>query len=178
MRLGVATSVQKTGEFLSTTSDFNFILFVSLLAGRKLDRILAASFAEHPSKKCGSSFVWQQLHARREVAHTHGNLKRALLASMAIPGFSADRERQRLAGGRRSIQQHAGRYHGPNRRAHDHGGRLRPNDKQQRELAFDQVPNTWTLLVDRLKPRAQRRYHLPSLINILMAANTLNSDQR
>ena len=169
-------------EFLSNpTSDFNFIPLVSLLAGRKLDRILAASFAEHHIEEMWLPFfcVSSNYTQAREVVHTHGNLKRALLASMAIPGVFPP-----IVSGNDLLVDGGVFNNMPVDIMARTGAHtimavdLRPEDKQHRELTFDQVPSTWTLLLDRLKPLAQRRYHLPSLINILMAANTLNSDQK
>ena len=76
-------------EFLSNpTSDFNLIPLVSLLAGRKLDRILAGSFGRRPIEELWVPFfcVSSNYTQACEQVHTRGELKRALLASMAIPG--------------------------------------------------------------------------------------------
>lgn len=47
-----------------------------------------------------------------------------------------------------------------------------------RPIAFDELPGTWTLLRDRLRPRKQRRYKLPSLATYLLNANILYSVSR
>jgi len=40
------------------------------------------------------------------------------------------------------------------------------------------VPGPWTLLLDRLRPRKSRRFHLPSLSSILLNATILYSESR
>jgi len=55
---------------------------------------------------------------------------------------------------------------------------LRPDNKQRRELTFKDVPGAWALLADRFRPRAQRRYQIPSMLTTLMAANTLTGEQK
>ena len=52
------------------------------------------------------------------------------------------------------------------------------NSRKARRLEFDQVPGTWALLRDRLRPRAQRRYKLPSLPAYLMNVTILYSMSR
>ncbi len=168
-------------EFLANpTSDFNLVPLVSILAGRKLDRILERSFSGvhieelwHPYFCVSSSYT-----QACEVLHTRGNLKQALLASMAIPGVFPPvvRNRDLLVDGgvfnnmpvdvmaRTGVQTIL---------AVDLRGPDRP-----REINFDEVPSVWRLLMDRFKKRGERRYEVPSLITTLMAANTLNSQQK
>jgi len=43
---------------------------------------------------------------------------------------------------------------------------------------FDEVPGPWTLARDRLRPRAKRRYRLPSLTAYLMNVTILYSNSR
>ena len=47
-----------------------------------------------------------------------------------------------------------------------------------RRLEFDEVPDTWALLRDRLRPRNKRRYRLPSLTAYLLNMNILYSISR
>jgi len=47
-----------------------------------------------------------------------------------------------------------------------------------RRLLHEEVPGTWALLRDRLRPRAQRRYRLPSLAAFLMNVTILYSVSR
>lgn len=168
--------------FLSNpTSDFNFFPLVSLLAGRKLDRILAGGFGDRHIEEMWMPFFCVSTNYTQicEVVHTHGNIRRALLASMAIPGVFppiVSGNDLLLDGGVFNnmpvdVMARAGVS---NIMAVD----LRPDEREFRELDFNQVPSTWALLIDRLKPRARRRYHLPSMLTTLMATNTLNSHQK
>jgi NTE family protein len=52
------------------------------------------------------------------------------------------------------------------------------NTKKPRRMAFDEVPGTWALLRDRLRPRARRRYKLPALAAYLMNVTILYSMSR
>jgi len=47
-----------------------------------------------------------------------------------------------------------------------------------RRIEFDEVPGTWALLRDRLRPRPQRRYRLPSLVSYLLNITILYSVSR
>ena len=168
--------------FLSNpTSDFNFPPLVSLLAGRKLDRILTGSFGESKIEEAWKPFfcVSSNYTQACEVVHTHGNFKRAILASMAIPGVFPP-----IVSGNDLLVDGGLLNNMPvdvmartgvsNIMAVD----LRPDDKQRRELGCDRVPATWQLLVDRLRPASRRRYYLPSMLATLMTSTTLNSYQK
>jgi NTE family protein len=50
--------------------------------------------------------------------------------------------------------------------------------RQMRRLEFDEVPGSWALLADRLRPRARRRYRLPSLAGYLLNVSILYSISR
>ena len=45
-------------------------------------------------------------------------------------------------------------------------------------LEFDEVPGSWALLLDRLRPRRKRRYRLPSLVSYLLNITILYSISR
>ena len=55
---------------------------------------------------------------------------------------------------------------------------MRPQEVARDPLGFDQVPGTWALLLDRLRPKAARRYPLPSMLTTLITTTTLNSAQK
>jgi NTE family protein len=52
------------------------------------------------------------------------------------------------------------------------------NFRQPRRIAHADMPGSWALLRDRLRPRAQRRYKLPSLASYLMNVTILYSVSR
>ena len=170
-------------RFMSNpTSDFNYLPLVSLLAGRKLDRILENSPIGGRDIEdlwlpfyCVSS-NWSQAC---ENVHTRGNLKRALLASMAIPGVFPP-----VIHGNDLLVDGAVFNNMPVDVMSRAGVRtilavdLRGLDKPCGPYDFAQVPGTWALLLDRLQPKARRRYRLPSILATLMETITLNSHQR
>jgi NTE family protein len=114
----------------------------------------------------------------REQRVEEGDLARALLASIAIPGalppvvhegdllcdggtfnnFPVDAMREMRG---------VGKVIGV-----DLGVR------NPRRLEFDEVPGSWTLLLDRLRPRNKRRYRLPSLTAYLLNITILYSTSR
>jgi NTE family protein len=50
--------------------------------------------------------------------------------------------------------------------------------RKARKISFDDVPSSWTLLRDRLRPRAQRLFKLPSLSAYLLNVTILYSQSR
>ena len=50
--------------------------------------------------------------------------------------------------------------------------------RNPRRLDFDEVPGSWALLRDRLRPRSARRYRLPSLASYLVNVTILYSISR
>jgi NTE family protein len=52
------------------------------------------------------------------------------------------------------------------------------NFKKPRRMEFDDVPGTWALLRDRLRPRAKQRYKLPALSAYLLNVTILYSMSR
>ena len=45
-------------------------------------------------------------------------------------------------------------------------------------MAFDEVPGNWALWLDRFRPRASRRYKLPSLMSFLLNVTIMYSASR
>ena len=50
--------------------------------------------------------------------------------------------------------------------------------KKPRKIPHSEVPGTWALLRDKLRPRAQRRYKMPSMASLLMNVTILYSVSR
>ncbi len=169
-------------EFLSNpTSDLNLFPVVSLLAGRKLRRILSRGFGDRHIEELWRPFfcVSSNYSQACECVHDRGEVKHALLASMAIPGVFPPSVRGN------DLLVDGGVF---NNMPVDVMARtgvrtilavdLRPDNKQRRDLNFTELPAPWALLLDRLRPKAKRRYQVPSMLTILMATNTLNSNQK
>ncbi len=170
------------GESLGNpTRDVSFLPLISLLTGRRLDRILTARTKGACIEELWQPFfcVSSSLTRACEVEHKRGDLKRALLASMAIPGVFppvAHGNELLFDGGlfnnlpidvmaRSGIQ---------NIIAVD----LRAKGRGVEEMSFDELPSRWQLLRDRFRPRHQRRYRIPSLVTSMIASTMLNSQQR
>jgi NTE family protein len=167
------------------TSDFNWLPLLSLIKGRRLRRLLDRGIGGLLGEHAALEDLWKNAYvvatnfsqAEEEVI-THGPIGRALLASSAIPGalppvihdgnllcdggtfnnFPVDVMRLRRGIGRVI------------------GVDLNPG--APRRIEFDELPGTWALLRDRWRPRAQRRYRLPSLTSYLMNVTILYSTSR
>ena len=167
------------------TGDYNLLPMMSLIKGRRvraaIDRALQALTGGPVDVEdlwkgffCIASNYSQGCEQRLES----GDLGRALLASMAIPGalppvirdgdlmcdggtfnnFPVDVMR-----GMRGVGQVIGVDLGV---------------RSARRLELDEVPGSWTLLADKLRPRRRRRYRLPSLVSYLLNITILYSISR
>lgn len=167
------------------TSDFNLLPLISLIRGQRLRGILKVALREVFGHLPDIEDLWKNYfcvasnytQARMEVI-THGPLNKAMTASMAIPGalppvlikgdmlcdggtfnnFPVDVMRNR-----RGVGKVIGMDLGV---------------RKPRSLAFDEVPGNWALLLDRFRPRAKRRYKLPSLMAYLLNVTIMYSASR
>jgi NTE family protein len=173
-------------EFMrNPTGDFNWLPLVSLIAGRRLRRVVDAGFSELVGADAQVEDLWKGFfcvasnftQARQELLQ-RGPLARALRASVAIPGalppvpvdgdllcdggtfnnFPVDLMRSRRG---------VGRVIG-----------VDLNVRRPRRVDLAEVPGTLALLRDRLRPYRERRYRLPSLASYLMNATVLYSLSR
>jgi NTE family protein len=167
------------------TSDFNWLPMLSLIKGRRLRRILAEGLRDLVGGEPDAEDLWKgwfciatNYSQAREQPLRHGPLHKLLLASIAIPGalppvihdgdllcdggtfnnFPVDVMR-----GRRGV----GRVIG-----------VDLNARRLRKLDNEEVPGTWALLLDRLRPRSRRRWRLPTLANYLINVTILYSMSR
>ena len=167
------------------TGDFNLLPLISLIRGRRMRRILQVSLAQVFGHPADIEDTWKNYFCvasnyteAREQVISQGPLAQALLASTAIPGafppvpvagdllfdggtfnnFPVSIMRKR-----RGVGQVIGMDLGVRR---------------PKPVAFDEVPGTWALLRDRLRPRQQRRYKLPSLMAYLLNVTIMYSNSR
>jgi len=165
------------------TSDLNPVPLISLIRGRRMRRVLEESARTlFGDAALGLEDLWKPCYAvatnfsqAREQVMRRGPLAKALRASIAIPGalppvlddgdllcdggtfnnFPVDVMRhQRGIGYVIGVDLSAG---------------------EPRKILLDEVPGSWALLWDRLKPRARRRYRLPTLTAYLLNVTILNS---
>lgn len=170
---------------INPTGDYNLIPLLSLITGRRLRRLVMTVIHELLGHNADGEDLWKNFfcvasnysQASEYVAH-RGELVKSVLASVAIPGalppvlhegdllcdggtfnnFPVDVMR-----GMRGV----GRVIGVDLSVRKH-----------RRIEHDEVPGSWTLLLDRLRPRSRRRYRFPSLTSYLMNVTILYSTSR
>ena len=179
--LGVARRAFSTNP----TGDFNLLPLMSLIAGKRLRRIIASAAQELFGCLPDVEDMWKNYYcvaSNYSQATEHvlrsGPLLQGMLASIAIPGalppvlvdgdllcdggtfnnFPVDVMRQARGVGRVMGVDLAFR--------------------KPRRIDLAEVPGTWALLRDRLRPRQQRHYKLPSLVSYLMNVTVLYSTSR
>ena len=167
------------------TGDFNLLPLMSLIAGKRLRRIIAAAAQELFGCLPDIEDLWKNCYCvasnysqATEQVLRNGPLLQGVLASIAIPGalppvlmdgdllcdggtfnnFPVDVMRQARG---------VGRVMG-----------VDLSFRKPRRIDLQEVPGTWALLRDRLRPHKQRRYKLPSLVSYLMNVTVLYSTSR
>ncbi|MBC7430452.1 MAG: patatin-like phospholipase family protein [Rubritepida sp.] len=168
------------------TGDFNFLPLLSLIKGRRLSGLVRNALHELTGlDNIRIEDTWKTYYCvstNYSKASEHvmrgGSLHNAILASIAIPGalppmivdgdllcdggtfnnFPVDVMR-----GMRGV----GRVIG-----------VDLSFSKPRRIPHEQIPGTWALLRDRLRPRATRRYRLPTLAAYLMNVTVLYSVSR
>ena len=180
-----AIDIARSAFSTNPTGDFNWLPLMSLIKGRRVRAAIEKSLGELVGARIAIEDLWKTYFCvatnysqAREQQVRSGDLARALLASIAIPGalppvvhdgdllcdggtfnnFPVDVMRDMRG---------VGTVIGV-----DLGART------ARRLDFDEVPGAWTLLRDRLRPRSKRRYRLPSLTAYLLNVTILYSTSR
>jgi NTE family protein len=171
-------------EHGNPTSDYNIFPLVSLVKGAKTRRITETAVQEVAGRDIGVEDSWTtyfcvagNYSTATEAVLTRGSLSKALLASFAIPGalppiiieghFFVD------GGTVNNLPVDVMERYGL--------GRIIAVDlltDRVRKVDLDWIPGTFALLADRLRPRAKRRYDLPSLPEMLLNASVLQSTGR
>ncbi|MEJ6007873.1 patatin-like phospholipase family protein [Paucibacter sp. AS339] len=183
--LDLTTATAKSAFAINPTGDFNWLPMISLIRGRRLRRVVEGSINELTGHAAQIEDLWKNFFCiasnysqAREQLLDQGSLAKSLLASVAIPGalppvilngdllcdggtfnnLPADVMR-----GRWGIGRVIGVDLGSNK---------------PRRFENEEVPGSLTLLRDKLRPRAQRRYRLPDLSALLMNVTVLYSTSR
>ena len=170
---------------INPTGDFNLLPLMSLIAGKRLRRIITSASQELFGCQPDVEDLWKNCYcvaSNYSQASEHvvrrGPLLQGLLASIAIPGalppvvidgdllcdggtfnnFPVDVMRQARG---------VGRVIG-----------VDLSLRKARRIDLAEVPGTWALLRDRLRPRQRRLYKLPSLVAYLMNVTVLYSTSR
>lgn len=167
------------------TSDFNWLPMISLIKGHRLRQIVRDSLNALLGSDPDAEDLWKNFYCiatnystASEVVLRRGNLGRALRASIAIPGALPPviMDGDLLCDG--------GTFNNfpvdVMRKMRGVGSVLGVDlsFKKARKITHTEVPGTWDLLRDKLRPRARRRYKMPSMASLLMNVTILYSVSR
>jgi NTE family protein len=184
-RIEHAIDIARRAFSASPTSDYNMLPLVSLVKGRRVRAAIHRAIDELAGGSIDIEDLWKPFFCvatnysqAREHDFHGGDLALGLEASMAIPGalppvvhdgnllcdggtfnnFPVDIMRD-LRGVGPVIGVDLGVRHAE-------------------RLDLTEIPGTWELLRDRLRPRRKRRYRLPSLVSYLLNVTVLYSEFR
>jgi NTE family protein len=170
---------------INPIGDFNWLPLLSLFKGKRLRRILARAAQDLFGFDANLEDLWKSCYCiatnyskASELTLTHGNIVDSLLASISIPGALPPviRDNDLLCDG--------GTFNNfpvDVMRTMRGMGTVIGVDlsfRNPRRITHAQMPGTWALLRDRLRPRAKRHYRLPSLPAYLMNVTVLYSTSR
>ena len=181
---GVVASARKA--FLGKpTGDFNLIPILSLIKGRRLRRVVEQGLRDTVGFDPDVEDLWKGYYCvasnyskATEQVVRRGPLLQALLASVAIPGALPPliHDGDLLCDGGTFNNFPVDVMRGVRGVGRVIGVDL--SFRKPRRIEHADVPGTWALLRDRLRPRAKRRYRLPSLAAYLMNVTILYSTSR
>ncbi len=165
--------------------DFNLLPLLSLIKGRRLRRILTRAAHDLLGFNADIEDLWKSCYCIAtnyskacEQALTHGDLVETLLASTAIPGALPPviRDSELLFDGGTFNNFPVDVMHGIRGVGTVIGVDL--SYRNPRRINHKEMPGSWALLRDRLRPRAKRHYRLPPLPAYLMNVSVLYSTAR
>jgi NTE family protein len=157
-------------------ADYNIFPLISLLKGKKLDRLLQAVFGERNIEDQWLNFFCISTNLTKSQAkmHTRGSLKKAIRASISLPGIFPpvlDNGDLLIDGGIFNnlpidVMSEMGT------------GRIIAVDLDTERdcVGLDTIPGTWAILKDRFFRKI--KHNLPSMMSTLVQATTLNSDYK
>ena len=167
------------------TGDFNLLPLLSLIKGRRLRHILHQAVGRLVGFPAQIEDLWKNYYCvatnysrASEQVIRRGSLVKSLLASISIPGALPPvvHEGDLLCDGgtfnnfpvdvMRSMRG-VGTVIG-----------VDLNFRKPRRIDLDDLPTSWALLRDKLRPKSQRHYRLPSLASYLMNVTILYSMSR
>jgi NTE family protein len=177
--------VARRGFLTNPTGDFNLVPLLSLISGKRARRLVGSTLESLLGHDADVEDLWKTYYCvasnytqmRQEVIR-RGRLLDAMLASFAIPGALPPvlRDGDLLCDGGTFNN-----YPVDVMRGMPGVGQVIGVDlgvQARRRIDAAQVPGTWALLRDRLRPRKARRYRFPSLVSYLMNVTILYSASR
>lgn len=180
-----AIAIARQAFSINPTGDFNLVPVLSLIRGRRLKHTVRHALEELVGFPADLEDLWKNCYcvasnysqASEHVLH-RGPAQMAMLASIAIPGALPPV----LLDG--DLLCDGGTF---NNFPVDVMRRMRGVGKvigvdlsfrKPRRLEHAEVPDTWELLRDRLRPKKRRKYRFPSLAAYLMNVTVLYSTSR
>jgi NTE family protein len=167
------------------TGDWSLLPLLSLIKGRRLRHILHAAVERLVGFPAQIEDLWKNYYCvatnyskASEQVVRRGSLVKSLLASISIPGALPPvvHEGDLLCDGGTFNNFPVDVMRGMRGVGTVIGVDL--NFRKPRRIDLDDVPTSWALLRDKLRPRAKRRYRLPSLASYLMNVTILYSMSR
>ena len=167
------------------TGDYNWLPLLSLIKGRRLRRTVDQGLRDTVGFSADMEDLWKGCYVVAtnysqacEQVLRHGPLLQAILASVAIPGALPPviRDGDLLCDGGTFNNFPVDVMRGVRGVRRVIGVDL--SFRKPRRIEHDEVPGTWALLRDRLRPRSKRRYRLPTLAAYLMNVTILYSTSR
>ncbi|MCE1193603.1 MAG: patatin-like phospholipase family protein [Acidovorax sp.] len=167
------------------TGDWSLLPLLSLIKGRRLRHILQQAVGQLVGFPAQVEDLWKNYYCvatnyskASEQVVRRGSLVKSLLASISIPGALPPvvHEGDLLCDGGTFNNFPVDVMRGLRGVGTVIGVDL--NFRKPRRIELDDVPSSWALLRDKLRPRAQRRYKLPSLASYLMQVTILYSMSR
>jgi len=180
-----AINISRKAFSTNPTGDFNWLPLLSLIKGRRVRAAIDRSITELVGASIAVEDLWKTYFCvatnysqAREQRILSGNLAQALLASIAIPGALPPvvHDGDLLCDG--------GTFNNfPVDAMRDMRGvgtvlGVDLGARNPRRLEFDEMPGSWQLLLDRMRPRSKRRYRVPSLMAYLLNVTILYSTSR
>ncbi|MDB5850704.1 MAG: patatin, partial [Rhodoferax sp.] len=186
--LDVVMANARAAFHTNPTGDFNLLPMLSLIKGLRLRGILSQAVQNlvgRPADTVNVEDLWKTFYCvatnystASEVRIEHGNLVQSLLASTSIPGALPPV----IRGGELLCDGGTFNNFPVDAMRHMRGvGRVIGVDLNHRTaplVTHADMPGTWALLRDRLRPPAARLYRLPSLPSYLMTVTILYSMSR
>ena len=178
-------TVARRAFSVNPTGDFNLLPLMSLIKGRRLQRVVTNAIQELVGFAADSEDLWKNFYCvasnfsqASEVVITRGGLLKAILASIAIPGALPPvlHDGDLLCDGGTFNNYPVDVMRGCRGVGRVIGVDLSAN--KPRRIELDDIPGSWALLLDRFRPRRYRRYRLPSLMSYLMNVTVLYSASR
>jgi NTE family protein len=177
--------IVRTGALQNPTSDYSLFPFLSIIKGKRMSKLIKKALDKSVGFDIHIEDTWLNFFAvssnyteSKPMIHTRGRLFDALLASVSIPGaFPPVLMEQELLMDGGTFNNFPTDIMNNEMQITNIIGVELLRDKIKR-IDLEQLPTGWQLFLDKLKPKRQRKYNLPSLMSILLNAALFYSDHQ